>query len=106
MMSAGRASDSRIGAYLEELRERFPPPTVVDMVCLLRLRLELSIRAKGILIARQAGFEVPPDPDMEGRFAELRFLEDSIGRTGLLAMSPLFHMHMMRMLIKSKMGKG
>jgi RsiW-degrading membrane proteinase PrsW (M82 family) len=88
---AGHASDSRIGAYLVELRKRFPPSTVVDMVCLLRLRLELSIRAKGILIARQAGFEVPADPDMEGRFAELKFLENSIGRTGLLAMSPLFH---------------
>jgi len=91
IINAGRASDSRIGAYLGDLRERFPPPTVVDMVCLLRLRLELSIRAKGILIARQAGFVVPPDPDMEGRFTELRFLENSIGRTGLLAMSPLFH---------------
>ena len=91
IITAGRASDSRIGAYLVELRERFPPPTVVDMVCLLRLRLELSIRAKGILLAREAGFEVPPDPDMEGRFEELRFLEQSIGRTGLLAMSPLFH---------------
>jgi RsiW-degrading membrane proteinase PrsW (M82 family) len=90
-IAAGRASDSRIGAYLVELRERFPASTVVDMVCLLRLRLELSIRAKGILIARQAGFEVPADPDMEGRFAELKFLEHSIGRTGLLAMSPLFH---------------
>jgi RsiW-degrading membrane proteinase PrsW (M82 family) len=90
-ITAGRASDSRIGAYLVDLRERFPSETVVDMVCLLRLRLELSIRAKGILIARQAGFEVPADPDMEGRFAELRFLEYSIGRTGLLAMAPLFH---------------
>ncbi len=91
MISAGRASDSRIGAYLGELRKRLPLSTVVDMLCLLRLRLELSIRAKGILLARQAGFEVPPDPDMEGRFAELHFLEHSIGRTGLLAMSPLFH---------------
>jgi len=90
-ITAGRASDSRIGAYLADLRERFPPSTVVDMVCLLRLRLELSIRAKGILLARQAGFEIPADPDMEGRFAELKFLEHSIGRTGLLAMSPLFH---------------
>jgi RsiW-degrading membrane proteinase PrsW (M82 family) len=88
---AGHASDSRIGTYLEDLRRRFPPPTVVDMVCLLRLRLELSIRAKGILLARQSGFEVPADPDMEGRFTELKFLERSIGRTGLLAMSPLFH---------------
>jgi len=30
MISAGRASDGRIGGYLEELRERFPPPTAVD----------------------------------------------------------------------------
>ncbi len=90
-ITAGRASDSRIGTYLVDLRERFPAETVVDMVCLLRLRLELSIRAKGILLARQSGFVVPADPDMEGRFAELKFLEHSIGRTGLLAMSPLFH---------------
>jgi hypothetical protein len=88
---SGTVSDSRISAYLGELRERFPPTTVVDMICLLRLRLELSIRAKGILMARQAGFEVPPDPDMEGRFEELQFLEGAIGKTGLLALAPLFH---------------
>jgi RsiW-degrading membrane proteinase PrsW (M82 family) len=89
---SGRASaSSRIGGYLGELREKFPPATVVDMVCLLRLRLELSIRAKGILLAREAGFEMPADPDMEARFAELRHLEQTIGRTGLLALSPLFH---------------
>lgn len=91
VISSGGVSDSRIGAYLQELRERFPPTTVVDMICLMRIRLELSIRAKGVLLARQSGFEVPPDPGIEGRFAELHFLENSIGRTGLLALSPLFH---------------
>jgi hypothetical protein len=90
-INAGRVSDSRIGTYLAELRDRFPSETVVDMVCLLKLRLELSIRAKGILLAREAGFEVPGDPDMEGRFEELEHLEEGIGRTGLLALSPLFH---------------
>jgi len=103
---AGHASDSRISSYLEDLRQRFPPPTVVDMVCLLRLRLELSIRAKGILLARQSGFEVPPDPDMEGRFEELRFLEKSIGRTGLLAMSPLFHFSDRDLWQYHMIGKG
>jgi RsiW-degrading membrane proteinase PrsW (M82 family) len=105
-ITAGHVSDSRIGAYLLELRERFPSSTVVDMVCLLRLRLELSIRAKGILIARQAGFEVPADPDMEGRFAELKFLEHSIGRTGLLAMSPLFHFSDRDLWQYHMIGKG
>ena len=105
-ITAGRASDSRIGAYLADLRERFPPSTVVDMVCLLRLRLELSIRAKGILLARQAGFEIPADSNMEGRFAELKFLEHSIGRTGLLAMSPLFHFSDRDLWQYHMIGKG
>jgi len=105
-IGAGHAADSRIGAYLDDLRQRFPPPTVVDMVCLLRLRLELSIRAKGILLARQSGFEVPPDPDMEGRFAELHYLENSIGRTGLLAMSPLFHFSDRDLWQYHMIGKG
>jgi RsiW-degrading membrane proteinase PrsW (M82 family) len=106
IINAGQASDSRIGAYLMELRERFPPETVVDMVCMLRLRLELSIRAKGILLARQSGFAVPPDPDMEGRFAELKYLEQSIGRTGLLAMSPLFHFSDRDLWQYHMIGKG
>ena len=105
-ITAGRASDSRIGAYLADLRERFPPSTVVDIVCLLRLRLELSIRAKGILLARQAGFEIPADSNMEGRFAELKFLEHSIGRTGLLAMSPLFHFSDRDLWQYHMIGKG
>jgi hypothetical protein len=106
VIRAGHASDSRIGSYLNDLRQRFPPPTVVDMVCLLRLRLELSIRAKGILLAREAGLEVPPDPDMEGRFEELNFLEQSIGRTGLLAMSPLFHFSDRDLWQYHMIGKG
>ena len=84
-------SKSRIGSYLGELKERFEPSVVVDMLCLLRLRCELSIRAKGILLARQAGFELPADPETAARFTELRFLERNIGATGLLAMKPVFH---------------
>jgi hypothetical protein len=38
---------------------------------------------------REAGFEVPPDPDLESRFKELRYLEKSIGPTGMLAVRPL-----------------
>jgi hypothetical protein len=91
LIHSGTLSSSRIGAYLEELKERFPLTVVADMLCLLRLRLELSIQAKGILLMRQAGFPVDPDPDVEAKFAELRYLEHSIGATGLLAMGPFFH---------------
>jgi hypothetical protein len=61
------------------------------MMCLLRLRGELAIRAKGILLMREAGFAAAPDPAVKVKFAELRYLEKSIGRTGLLALRPFLH---------------
>jgi hypothetical protein len=55
---------------------------------LLRLRLELSIKAKGLLLLREAGFSPSPDPDIERAFEELEYLEKSIGRIGMLAIKP------------------
>ena len=89
--SAPERAARAASGYLEELKDRFAPTVVVDMLCLLRLRLELSIRAKGILLAQQAGFSLPQDPQVEAHFAELHYLEDNIGRTGMLAISPLLH---------------
>lgn len=80
---------TRFGTYLEELRERFPGPTVVDMFCLLRLELELSVQAKGLLIAREAGLKLAPHPDIAAGLTELQHLRASIGPTGLLALTPL-----------------
>ena len=89
MVSGGQIGGSRIGTYLCSMRERYPAAIVADMFCLLRLRIELSIRAKGILIMRQAGFEPPRDPELGEKFGEIRHLEKSVGTAGLLAMQPL-----------------
>jgi protease PrsW len=80
---------TRLGKYLSHLKERFPGPVVADMFCLLRVELELAIRAKGMLMAREAGLDVPADPDLKARLHELRYLQTSIGPTGLLALKPL-----------------
>jgi len=80
---------TRLGGYLHELRSRFPGPVVADMFCLMRLELELGIRAKGMLMAREAGLDVPLDDALIDGLAEVRYLEKSIGPTGLLALSPL-----------------
>jgi RsiW-degrading membrane proteinase PrsW (M82 family) len=84
----GRISDTRIGEYLKTLTDHFAPEVVADMLCLLHIRTELSIRAKGVLMMREAGFRPEPDPAIESRFLELRYLEKSIGKTGLLALHP------------------
>jgi protease PrsW len=80
---------THFGRYLQELRTRMPGPVVADMFCLLRLELELSIQAKAMLLARQAGVEVPVDEDLAASLEERRYLHESIGTVGLLALRPL-----------------
>jgi len=83
----GRVEDTPAGAYLSTL-SRLPGPVVADMLCYLRIHLELSLRAKGILIARAAGVDLPIDDEVRADFRELRFLERSIGKTGKMAILP------------------
>ncbi len=88
---AGQVSGTPVGKYLQTLRSRSSPEAIVDMMCLLRLRAELAVRAKGVLMMREAGFDTEPDPTLKGKFEELRYLERSIGKTGLLALHPFLH---------------
>ncbi len=89
MIASGEFKQTPQGAYLLSLNGAFPPEVRGDMLTLLHLTLELSARAKGNLMRREAGLEVPPDPDLDSRFKELRYLEKSIGPTGMLAVRPL-----------------
>ena len=91
MITTGRLGETKIGAYFQSLESRFRGEVLADMVCMLRLHLELAIAAKGLLLMREAGFELPPDPEWKGRLAELDYLEQSIGRTGILAVEPFLH---------------
>ena len=91
MLMSGKLLETPVGAYLGSLRSKFQPEVVVDMICYLRIHVELSIEAKGILLMRQSGFELPPDPSVKEKFAELRSLAKNIGQTGKLALLPFLH---------------
>ena len=88
MILSGNLSSSHVGIYLHSLKERFRGEVVIDMLCLLRLHLELSLRAKGLLMMREAGFPAILDAADKAKLDELDFLERSIGATGKLAMAP------------------
>lgn len=89
LLMSGDFGASRIGQYLSSLREHFEGPIVADMLCLIRIRVELSIRAKGLLMMREAGFAPPPDETVKAKFKELEYLESSIGRAGMMAIDPI-----------------
>jgi len=92
LINSGRLSDSPVGQYLHTMKDKFRGPVVADLLCYLRLYTELALRAKGILIMRPNGFEVPVDEPTRDKFAELTNLETNIGKTGLLAIQPMCYM--------------
>ena len=91
VVHSGQVSGTPVGRYLRKLRSRFSAEVIVDMMCLLRLHAELAVRAKGVLMMREAGFDAAGDPTLKDKFEELRYLERSIGKTGLRALHPFLH---------------
>ena len=92
LINSGDFSSSKVGLYLHSLKEKFDGPVVVDLLCYLRLHTELSIRAKGLLMMREQGFMDKAGEETKAKLEELKFLESSIGTTGLLAMKPFMQM--------------
>ena len=80
---------TRFGTYLRALPSHFAGVVVADMFCLLQVELELGIRAKGMLMAREAGLDVPIDEEVRSALAEREYLQGAIGPTGMLALRPL-----------------
>jgi len=91
-INSGEFTESRIGRFLQDLKQMFPGTVVVDMLCYLRLYTELALRAKGVLMMRENGLDTPVGERTKAKFEEMRYLEKSIGKTGLLAMSPFLQM--------------
>ncbi len=92
LINSGKLSDSPVGRYLHQLKEKFQGPVVADLLCYLRLHTELALRAKGILMMRENGFNPPIDEATREKFTEMRYLEKSIGPTGRRALQPMLHM--------------
>ena len=88
LITSGKISDSPVGIYLENLRHRFPDDVVVDILCYMRLHVELALQAKGVLLLREANLDYTIDPELKSQFDELKFLENRIGVTGKLAIAP------------------
>jgi hypothetical protein len=90
-INSGDFSKTKIGNYLNSLKDKFSPEIITDMFCYIRLHIELSARAKGLLLMKEAGIAHPNDSDIKERLAELKYLEKSIGPTAKLAISPILH---------------
>ena len=92
LINSGEFSTSKVGEYLHALTERFDGAVVVDLLCYLRIHVELAIRAKGLLMMRESGFENVVGEETRAKLEEMKYLEKSIGTTGKLAIKPFLQM--------------
>jgi protease PrsW len=92
LINSGAVEDSRLGRHLENIRQHFPGEVVADMLCYLRLHVELSMRASATLLLRESGIQPEVDPEVRAMVEEMRFLEKSIGHTGQHAMKPFLRL--------------
>lgn len=90
-INSGEFTDSKMGRFLTELQNKFDGPVIVDMFCYLRLYTELALRAKGILMMREHGIQPPMEDDIKAMLEELKFLEQSIGKSGVITLRPFLH---------------
>ena len=92
LINSHEFSESHVGTYLHSLREKFRGEVVADMLCYMRLHVELALRAKGLILLRESGLDTPVDDETREKLAEIQYLERSIGRTGRIAMRPVLPM--------------
>ena len=88
----GNFSGTHPGKYFLQIKNKFQPEVVVDMLCYFQTYMELSIRAKSVIMQREAGLNVAIDNTVDAKLKELHHLKHSIGRTGIIAMSPILPM--------------
>lgn len=91
MISSGKVLNSRIGDHLYSLKNRIPGEILADILCYMRIFVELSINAKGMLLMKESGFKLNTDNAVRDKFKEFEYLEKSIGKTGILVVRRFLH---------------
>lgn len=86
---SGEFSDTLHGKFILNIRERFQPLVVFDMICLIRLSLELSMQLKAEMLIESVDIDIPQNDELMSRFREFNHLKNNIGKTGLAAIKPL-----------------
>lgn len=92
MIKKGDFKSTRAGKYILSIKSRFTPEVILDMLAYIQLNIELSIKAKGILLMKEAGFEPEKEEEIKSLLNELDFLSKSIGKTGMRTLSPIIRL--------------
>ncbi|MGE5499001.1 MAG: PrsW family glutamic-type intramembrane protease [Syntrophothermus sp.] len=94
MIRKGEFAATRPGKYILSIKDRFSKEVTFDMLCYIKLYIELSIKAKSILMLNESGLSVERGNDGAAeKLDELKQLEKNIGRAGIYAIAPVLRMN-------------
>ena len=92
-IGGGQLVNTPTGAFLESIKESFPPNVYFDIICYVRLQIELSVTAKSRFMLHEVGMDEPLEVDKKkltlSQFVELGELEKNIGPSAKMTIAPI-----------------
>ena len=96
-IQAGHFDNTPTGLFLMSVRDSFPPEVFFDIICYVRLHVELSIAAKSRLLIRETGVDFPLDREQKAlirsQFAEFYQLSKTLGKGARMTIAPVVKYH-------------
>lgn len=92
-IGGGHLLNTPTGAFLESVKELFPPNVYFDIICYVRLQIELSVAAKTRFMLHEVGMDEPLEANKKelymSQFVELCELEKNIGPSAKMTIAPI-----------------
>lgn len=92
-IEGGHLLNTPTGTFLESVKELFPPNVYFDIICYVRLQIELSVAAKTRFMLHEVGMDEPLEANKKelymSQFVELIELEKNIGPSAKMTIAPI-----------------
>ena len=92
-IGGGQLVNTPTGVFLESIKELFPASVYFDIICYVRLQVELSVAAKTRFMLHEVGMDEPMEADKKeltlSQFVELGELEKNIGPSAKMTIAPI-----------------
>ena len=89
----GNLSQTKTGEFLLSVKDSFSPEMFFDVICYVKLNVELSIAAKSRFMLREAKLDLPLDEEQArtilAQYEEYRLLEKRLGQSARITIAPV-----------------
>ena len=89
----GNLSETKTGQFLLSVKDSFSPEMFFDVICYVKLNVELSIAAKSRFMLREAKLDLPLEEEQAknilAQYEEYRLLEKRLGQSARITIAPV-----------------